>query len=76
MATVDDSTRIAALNFSSGTTGKIKACMITHYNFVANSEQTLHLDRMSQARAKESDQTMHYVHCIFSAFSHASKSQS
>ncbi|KAK1851112.1 4-coumarate- ligase [Colletotrichum chrysophilum] len=64
--------KIAALNFSSGTTGKIKACMITHYNFVANSEQTLHLDRMSQARAKESDQTMHDVHCIFSAFSHAS----
>ncbi|KAF3798385.1 Acyl-CoA ligase azaF [Colletotrichum gloeosporioides] len=60
------------LRENSGTTGKIKACMITHYNFVANGEQTLHLDRMSQARAKESDQKIHDVHCIFSAFSHAS----
>lgn len=34
---------ICCLNYSSGTTGVPKGVMITHYNYVANGEQVIHL---------------------------------
>ncbi|KXH44469.1 hypothetical protein CSIM01_08755 [Colletotrichum simmondsii] len=64
--------KVAVLNFSSGTTGKPKACMITHRNLVANAEQTLHLDRVSELRAKDRGSSTHNVHCAFLPLYHAS----
>ncbi|KAK7454411.1 hypothetical protein Landi51_03531 [Colletotrichum acutatum] len=64
--------KVAVLNFSSGTTGKPKACMITHRNLVANAEQTLHLDRVSELRAKDQGSSTHDVHCAFLPLYHAS----
>ncbi|KAK0370746.1 hypothetical protein CLIM01_11904 [Colletotrichum limetticola] len=64
--------KVAVLNFSSGTTGKPKACMITHRNLVANAEQTLHLDRVSDLRAKDQGSSTHNVHCAFLPLYHAS----
>ncbi|KAH6668930.1 hypothetical protein B0J14DRAFT_629113 [Halenospora varia] len=49
------SERTAVLNFSSGTSGPPKACMLTHHNLVANAEQSMHLDRV--ARLRNSDST-------------------
>ncbi|KAK1543158.1 hypothetical protein CPAR01_03791 [Colletotrichum paranaense] len=63
--------KVAVLNFSSGTTGKPKACMITHRNLVANAEQTLHLDRVSELRAKGQGSSTHDVHCAFLPLYHA-----
>ncbi|EXF79038.1 hypothetical protein CFIO01_05798 [Colletotrichum fioriniae PJ7] len=64
--------KVAVLNFSSGTTGKPKACMITHRNLVANAEQTLHLDRVSELRAIGQGSSTHNVHCAFLPLYHAS----
>ncbi|KAF7554278.1 hypothetical protein G7Z17_g3027 [Cylindrodendrum hubeiense] len=62
----------AVLNFSSGTTGNPKACMITHRNLVANSEQTLHLDHMAKMRQSDPDlTTTQDVHCAYVPFYHA-----
>ncbi|KXH49581.1 hypothetical protein CNYM01_05895 [Colletotrichum nymphaeae SA-01] len=66
--------KVAVLNFSSGTTGKPKACMITHRNLVANAEQTLHLDRVSELRAKDQGSSTHNVHCAFLPLYHATRS--
>ncbi|KAK1688888.1 hypothetical protein BDP55DRAFT_629428 [Colletotrichum godetiae] len=55
-----------------GTTGKPKACMITHCNLVANAEQTLHLDRVSESRANGQGSLTHDVHCAFLPLYHAS----
>ncbi|KAM5368087.1 hypothetical protein ACJZ2D_009691 [Fusarium nematophilum] len=63
--------RVAVLNFSSGTTGLPKACMITHRNLVANSEQTLHLDRMARIRKSDPGFATNDVHCAYVPFYHA-----
>ncbi|KAG5954372.1 hypothetical protein E4U57_004556 [Claviceps arundinis] len=64
--------KIAVLNFSSGTTGNPKACMITHRNLVANAEQQLHLDDVAQKRSSDERYAAHNVHCAFLPFYHAS----
>ncbi|KAG5930329.1 hypothetical protein E4U42_002070 [Claviceps africana] len=64
--------KIAVLNFSSGTTGSPKACMITHGNLVANAEQQLHLDRVARERSSDPRYAAHDVHCAFLPFYHAS----
>ncbi|KAF5024605.1 hypothetical protein F66182_3368 [Fusarium sp. NRRL 66182] len=61
----------AVLNFSSGTTGLPKACVITHRNLVANAEQTLHLDRMARTRLGDPSYAVNDVHCAFLPFYHA-----
>ncbi|KAH6967862.1 hypothetical protein BKA56DRAFT_636576 [Ilyonectria sp. MPI-CAGE-AT-0026] len=65
------SQKTAVLNFSSGTTGNPKACMITHRNLVANSEQTLHLDHMARLRNSDLKSTSQDVHCAYVPFYHA-----
>jgi 4-coumarate--CoA ligase len=37
---------ICCLNYSSGTTGVPKGVMITHFNYVANGEQVIHIMRL------------------------------
>ncbi|KAG6021256.1 hypothetical protein E4U41_002546 [Claviceps citrina] len=64
--------RIAALNFSSGTTGSPKACMISHRNLVANAQQQLHLDEAARKRSPDPRRTAHDVHCAFLPLYHAS----
>ncbi|KAG5974356.1 hypothetical protein E4U55_008218 [Claviceps digitariae] len=64
--------KIAVLNFSSGTTGSPKACMITHRNLVANAEQQLHLDKVARERSSDPRYAAHDVHCAFLPFYHAS----
>jgi len=39
----DPKNTICCLNYSSGTTGVPKGVMITHYNYVANGEQVMHI---------------------------------
>ncbi|CAJ0552463.1 Ff.00g064420.m01.CDS01 [Fusarium sp. VM40] len=63
--------RPVVLNFSSGTTGLPKACCITHGNLVANSEQTLHLDRMARAQRGDPAYAVNDVHCAFLPLYHA-----
>ncbi|KAF5572124.1 4-coumarate ligase [Fusarium pseudocircinatum] len=65
--------KIAVLNFSSGTTGNPKACMITHRNLVANSEQQLYLDEVARSRSPISKQAATQIHCAFLPLYHASK---
>ncbi|EWG45966.1 hypothetical protein FVEG_15898 [Fusarium verticillioides 7600] len=64
--------RTAVLNFSSGTTGDPKACMITHRNLVANSEQQLYLDNVASSRSPDSKRTPPRIHCAFLPLYHAS----
>ncbi|KAG6014089.1 hypothetical protein E4U54_005861 [Claviceps lovelessii] len=64
--------KIAVLNYSSGTTGSPKACMITHRNLVANAEQQLHLDQVARERSSDPRYAAHDVHCAFLPFFHAS----
>ncbi|KAG5937236.1 hypothetical protein E4U53_000047 [Claviceps sorghi] len=64
--------KIAALNFSSGTTGNPKACMITHRNLVAHAEQQLHLDKVARERSSDPRYAAHDVHCAFLPMYHAS----
>ncbi|KAF4464080.1 4-coumarate-- ligase [Fusarium albosuccineum] len=63
--------RPAVLNFSSGTTGLPKACAVTHQNLVANSEQTLHLDRMARKRLSDPSFAANDVHCAYLPIYHA-----
>ncbi|OQU95928.1 AMP-binding enzyme domain-containing protein [Cladophialophora immunda] len=50
----DDATKqIAAINFSSGTTGLPKGVCISHYNLVSNSSQTIHV-KLSRRCLEES----------------------
>jgi 4-coumarate--CoA ligase len=70
----DNAIRVAVLNFSSGTTGNPKACMITHRNLVANAEQTLHLDEVARERSSSMNHSSHETHCAFLPLYHASKS--
>ncbi|KAM0541236.1 hypothetical protein ACHAPJ_013324 [Fusarium lateritium] len=63
--------RPAVLNFSSGTTGLPKACVITHRNLVANSEQSLHLDRVARKRKNDPSYAANDIHCAFLPFYHA-----
>ncbi|KAJ3539513.1 hypothetical protein NM208_g5459 [Fusarium decemcellulare] len=63
--------RPAVLNFSSGTTGLPKACVVTHQNLVANSEQTLHLDRMARKRLSDPTFAANDVHCAYLPIYHA-----
>ncbi|KAG5743137.1 hypothetical protein H9Q70_014148 [Fusarium xylarioides] len=65
--------KTAVLNFSSGTTGSPKACMITHRNLVANSEQQLYLHDVARWRSPDSQATIPRVHCAFLPLYHASK---
>ncbi|KAF5712498.1 4-coumarate ligase [Fusarium mundagurra] len=65
--------KTAVLNFSSGTTGNPKACMITHRNLVANSEQQLYLHNVACWRSPDSKRTIPRIHCAFLPFYHASK---
>lgn len=71
---VDRCSRIAVLNFSSGTTGMPKACMISHGNLVANSEQSRHLDDVARDRRQDPSYAMKNIHCAYLPFFHASKS--
>ncbi|KAG8664419.1 hypothetical protein FPOAC2_13363 [Fusarium poae] len=64
--------KVAVLNFSSGTTGNPKACMITHRNLVANAEQTLHLDEVARERSSSMNHSSHETHCAFLPLYHAS----
>ncbi|KAI4132747.1 MAG: hypothetical protein LQ347_002481 [Umbilicaria vellea] len=63
--------RIAVLNFSSGTTGMPKACMISHGNLVANSEQSRHLDDVARDRRQDPSYAMKNIHCAYLPFFHA-----
>jgi acyl-CoA synthetase (AMP-forming)/AMP-acid ligase II len=65
--------RIAVLNFSSGTTGPPKACMVTHHNLVANAEQTLVLDKLARKRKSDSTYATGDIHCAYVPLYHASK---
>ncbi|KAF5540170.1 4-coumarate ligase [Fusarium mexicanum] len=65
--------KTAVLNFSSGTTGNPKACMITHRNLVANSEQQLYLHDVACWRSPDSKRTIPRIHCGFLPLYHASK---
>ncbi|KAI1047190.1 hypothetical protein LB505_011658 [Fusarium chuoi] len=65
--------KVAVLNFSSGTTGNPKACMITHRNLVANSEQQLHLYEVARQGSPDSKHSVPRIHCAFLPFYHASK---
>jgi len=42
----DPKDTVCCLNYSSGTTGLPKGVMITHYNYVANGEQVIHLSSL------------------------------
>lgn len=66
--------RTAVLNFSSGTTGMPKACMISHHNLVANSEQGRHLDDVARDRRQDPNYAWKDIHCAYLPFFHASKS--
>jgi 4-coumarate--CoA ligase len=39
---------IASINYSSGTTGVPKGVCVSHYNIIANSEQTIHIREMGK----------------------------
>ncbi|KAH8660220.1 hypothetical protein BX600DRAFT_482197 [Xylariales sp. PMI_506] len=67
------SQRTAVLNFSSGTTGPSKACMITHQNLVANAEQTLYLDQLGETKRSDTNFFTHDVHCAFLPIYHATR---
>ncbi|KAK7509791.1 4-coumarate-CoA ligase 2 [Phyllosticta citriasiana] len=43
LTTPEELDRIVALNYSSGTTGVPKGVMLTHYNFVAHTEEVLYM---------------------------------
>ncbi|KAF5591936.1 4-coumarate ligase [Fusarium pseudoanthophilum] len=64
--------KTAVLNFSSGTTGDPKACMITHRNLIANSEQQLYLDNVAYSRSPDSKRNLPRIHCAFLPLYHAS----
>lgn len=65
------SQRTAVLNFSSGTTGPPKACMVTHHNLVANAEQSMHLDEMARVRKSDPTYATGDVHCAYVPLYHA-----
>lgn len=65
--------RTAVLNFSSGTSGPPKACMMSHHNLVANAEQSIHLDRMARLRKSDLTYATRDVHCAYAPLYHASK---
>lgn len=48
MSQEESKTRIAVLNYSSGTTGLPKGVMISHENVIANVEQSLYMRRLEQ----------------------------
>lgn len=48
MSPEESKTRIAVLNYSSGTTGLPKGVMISHQNVIANVEQSLYMRRLEQ----------------------------
>lgn len=48
MSKEESKTRIAVLNYSSGTTGLPKGVMISHQNVIANVEQSLYMRRLEQ----------------------------
>lgn len=52
MSPEESKTRIAVLNFSSGTTGLPKGVMISHENVIANVEQSLYMRRLEQPPGK------------------------
>ncbi|KEF58324.1 uncharacterized protein A1O9_06250 [Exophiala aquamarina CBS 119918] len=63
-------TQIAAINFSSGTTGLPKGVCISHYNLVANSSQTMHvkLSRQNQEADKKNERWLAFLP-LYHAFS-------
>ena len=65
--------RTAVLNFSSGTTGPPKACMVTHHNLVANAEQSMHLDGMARLRKSDATYATRDTHCAYVPLYPASK---
>ncbi|KAF2815566.1 acetyl-CoA synthetase-like protein [Mytilinidion resinicola] len=65
------SQRTAVLNFSSGTTGPPKACMVTHHNLVANAEQSMHLDELARVRNSDPTYATRDVHCAYVPLYHA-----
>lgn len=48
MSPAESKSRIAVLNYSSGTTGLPKGVMISHQNVIANVEQSLYMRRLEQ----------------------------
>jgi 4-coumarate--CoA ligase len=52
MSPEESKTRIAVLNYSSGTTGLPKGVMISHQNVIANVEQSLYMRRLEQPAGK------------------------
>jgi 4-coumarate--CoA ligase len=52
MSPEESKTRIAVLNYSSGTTGLPKGVMISHQNVIANVEQSLYMRRLEQPPGK------------------------
>jgi 4-coumarate--CoA ligase len=66
--------RTAVLNFSSGTTGMPKGCMVSHRNLVANCVQVMVADDAANARNGKVDNAGE-VHCAYVPLYHASKSK-
>lgn len=52
MSRSEAKSQIATVNYSSGTTGLPKGVMITHYNLIANSEQTIFLKNSEKPEFK------------------------
>lgn len=66
------SRRTAVLNFSSGTTGLPKGCMVSHRNLVANCVQVMVADDAAKLRNRNVDSAKE-VHCAYVPLYHASK---
>ncbi|SLM33873.1 related to 4-coumarate--ligase [Lasallia pustulata] len=63
--------RTAVLNFSSGTTGLPKACMVSHRNLVANAEQNRYLDDVSRNRLHDPNYALKEIHVAYLPLYHA-----
>ncbi|KFZ19842.1 hypothetical protein V501_00459 [Pseudogymnoascus sp. VKM F-4519 (FW-2642)] len=66
----DAPNRTAVLNFSSGTTGMPKGCMVSHRNLVANCVQVMVADDAANARNGKVDNAGE-VHCAYVPLYHA-----